>query len=219
LLQLQADWLSEARARILRLAEIATRKRVLDLGAGYGIITSELRRRTSGIVIALDPIMEAIRNIERPVVAGDASRLPFLSGSFDLIFSQNVLMWIRESQKAVAEVFRILDTKGVWVSFEPDYGGMIEFPDETRNIWLDALVRSGADPLIGRRLPSLLEVAGFRLRIELLPRLMPASAERFDFLQELPLTDEERAEMDRLKALSDAHSISHLPYFLIIAEK
>jgi SAM-dependent methyltransferase len=223
LLELQADWLADARSRLLRLAEIARRKRVLDLGAGYGAITEELRRRTSGLVIALDRSKEVLSFIEKPAVCGNAVQLPFQNATLDLVFSQNVLLWIPKPEDVVDHVHRILISGGVWVLFEPDYGGMLEYPYETVPIWIDALTRAGGDPYIGRRMPSLLEQNGFRSRIELLPRLIPPTIERFDFLEELPLTREERSKVkatrEQSRNFSGAQQISHLPYFLIIAER
>jgi len=219
LLRLQAEWLSDARARILRVAEIARRKRVLDLGAGYGIITEELRRRTSGMVVALDYSREALRSIPNFSVCADATQVPFQSASFDFVFSQNVLLWIPNPERVVDQISRVLTSDGVWVLFEPDYGGMIEHPFDSSAIWRNALIRAGADPMVGRRLPSLLEEVGFQTRVELLPRLMKASAERFDFLEELSLTEEERLKIETYRKVSSPQQISHLPYFLIIAER
>lgn len=205
---------------MLRLVEIAQRKRVLDLGTGYGIIASELCRRTSGSVIALDVSREALKSIDVTAVCGDARRLPFLSGTFDLAFSQNVLLWIHEQESVVEQVNRVLIPGGSWLLFEPDYGGMIEFPDEASRIWIDVLQRNGADPFIGRRLPSLLKKAGFRTRIELLPRLSPPADQRFDFLLEMQLTQEERSRIQSIQnQVFDGVPVSHLPYFMIIADR
>jgi SAM-dependent methyltransferase len=224
LLQLQAEWLSSARARILRLAEIARRKSVLDLGAGHGIITAELRRRTSGKVIALDRALHALESLH-PCVCADAQALPFLDTSFDLIFSQNVLMWLRDCETAIKSVRRILAGDGVWVLFEPDYGGLMEYPAEmnVRPIWIAALKRAGADPEIGRKLPVLLRQSGFKVTTELLPHLEQPDLKRFEFLSELDLIEAEKQTLRQIKKqaeeLSPAHQISHLPYFLIIAER
>ncbi len=146
LCRLQADWLGEARARMLRKAEIARRKTALDLGCGYGIITEELRRRSAGVTVALDKSLDAITKVTKPAVCADALRLPFPPQSFDLVFSQNVLLWIRNTMDVVMEVFRILIPGGSWVLFEPDYGGLMEDPPEiaTRDLWLAALARAGA---------------------------------------------------------------------------
>src|SRR5207249_7935187 len=115
--------------RILRKAEIGRRKRVLDLGCGYGIITPELQRRSNGFVIALDRELRVLPR-ECPCVCADATRLPFRHETFDLIFSQNVLMWIRSITDVVECARRLLTKDGAWVLFEPDYGGMMEYPEE-----------------------------------------------------------------------------------------
>ena len=218
---MQAEWLADARARILRLAGIAQRKSVLDLGSGYGIITQELRRRTSGNVFALDQSLSAISGIQ-PCVCADASKLPFRDTSFDCVFSQNLLLWISSAEVVVEGVHRVLKSHGVWVLFEPDFGGMIEHPAEieSKDIWIASLLRAGADPLIGRKLPALLQKAGFRVTTEFLPRLEKASSNRLDFLSELDLTDPEKERLNQIRnACQDRDSISHLPYFLIIAER
>ena len=93
LLQQQAEWLSEARARILRLAEIGRRKSVLDLGCGSGATLQELQQRSSGSVVAIDRQFEALRKLKNAVNA-DALHLPFINESFDLIFSQNFFLWV-----------------------------------------------------------------------------------------------------------------------------
>ncbi|MCI0411252.1 methyltransferase domain-containing protein [bacterium] len=224
LLQLQSDWLAEARARILRLAEIARRKMILDLGAGYGFVTGELRRRTSGTVIALDRSSNAISGLPLSV-CGEATELPFPALTFDLIFSQNVLLWIRQKEDAIKEAFRVLKREGAWVLLEPDYGAMIEHPSGVKSvqIWTSVLKRCGADPEVGRKLPLLLRGADFRVRTELLPRLENPRLERFDFLSQLDLTKEEQRELERIKKLSQmlspADHVAHLPYFMIIAER
>ena len=224
LLQMQAEWLSGARTRILRLAEIARRKSVLDLGAGYGIITSELRRRTSGFVIALDSALPALESLQ-PCVCAVASALPFQDNSFDLVFSQNVMLWIRECDPVIQSVQRVLAEGGAWVLIEPDYGAIIEYPVvlDTSAIWISALKRAGANPHIGRTLPVLLRTAGFKVRTELLPRLEDPDPLRFEFLSELELSESERIQLQRIREhsgqLNPAHQISHLPYFLIIAER
>ena len=227
LLKLQSDWLADARSRILRNAEIAKRKRVLDLGAGYGLVIRELKRRCAGNVFALDRSLQALSSFvaDVPVVCADAARLPFLNHTLDLVFSQNVLLWTKRTTEIIREVLRVLMPNGTWVLLEPDYGGLMEYPPEleTVDIWLSALHRAGADPFVGRKLPTLLSAAGFMVRVELLPRLFSPRRERFDFLAELSLTQEEKKTLDEIKGISQeinpAQQIAHLPYFLIIADR
>src|SRR5262245_61258239 len=140
LLTLQAAWLSSARSRMLRKAEVAKRRRLLDLGCGHGAVTPELARRGGGIVVGLAHHLPALREMKNAVrVCADVYHLAFISASFDLIFSQNVLLWVNEPEQAIWEARRILTSHGVWILFEPDYGGLIEDPPElqTRDLWLE----------------------------------------------------------------------------------
>ena len=229
LLRQQAAWLAPARARLLRRARIAGRRRVLDLACGTGAVTGELVRRCGGTVVALDRNLRALSAADEPFaksvrVCGDATGLPFAQDSFDLVFCQYALMWF-DARAVVEEVRRVLQPGGLLVAVEPDYGGMIEHPPEiaARDLWLAALARAGADPQVGRKLPGLASAAGLRVRVDLLARLDCPSPARFDLLRGLPLTDVERETLRRIKAAdaacAECHRVVHLPMFLITAEK
>jgi len=229
LLEQQAAWLSQARSRLFRRVGIAHKRRILDLGAGHGAVTGELLRRSSGFVVAFDTNLVALcagEGFEGAFqVGGDAACLPFSSASFDLVFCQCTLMWATPLTRVITELRRVLDSKGVLVAIEPDYGAMIEFPPqiESRDIWLSALMRCGADPRVGRRLPSELHSSGFDVKVFLFEQIDGASKERFAFLDGLPLSAE---EADRLSEIRNSSSqlesweeLSHLPFFLIVAQK
>ncbi len=236
LLEQQAAWLAPARARLLRNVAIARRQRVLDLGAGYGVVTAELARRAGGrkSVIALDRDHIAMRASPSAfegtkLVGGDGRHLPFTSDTFDLVFSQLTLLWIAPLAAALREIWRVLALDGVLVALEPDYGGMIEYPPDivSRRLWIKAIARAGGDPYTGRKLPGMLAAQGFEIQIELLNELSPPSLTRFDFLRDLPLTDTERETLQNIEQHATALSthgiawqeIAHLPLFLITAKK
>ncbi len=234
LLTQQATWLRPARAKLLRRVAIARRRRILDLGAGRGAVTGELARRGGGPVIALDRRVTALRTAallrDAAPVGGDARRLPFPDATFDLVFSQLTLLWIKPLAYALDESVRVLRPGGAVVAIEPDYGGMIEHPSEcaTRPLWRTALRRAGADPDVGRRLPGELAARGLAVHVELLDRLLPPDPARFDLLRGLPLTEDERTRLAHIEAISAAKwastshpwaEVAHLPFFLISAEK
>lgn len=230
LLERQAARLSQVRARLLRRCQIATRRRILDLGCGYGAATPELVRRGGGEVIALDREHgalaagpEAFRSSIR--ICGDAVRLPFADACLDLVFSQFALLWM-DLAEATREVGRVLRPGGVLAAIEPDYGGMIEFPESIRTqaLWIAALRRAGADPLVGRKLPATLAARGFVVRTELVPEIDPSEPTGAELLAGLPLLDDERAELRRIAdAVNELRApwarIVHLPVLLLTATK
>lgn len=227
----QAQWLAPARARLLRRVHIARRRRILDLGTGYGSVVPELVRRGGGAVIALDRQLGALQAspdhfTDACRIVGDATSLPFGKDTFDLIFSQLVLLWVLPLPKAIQEIWRVLQPGGALVALEPDYGGLIEYPPDIacQTLWLKGLERAEADPLVGRKLPGLLAAQGFRVHVSLFDTLTPPDPARFALLAGLPLTDEERRKLEEIKTRSRSLSspwaqIAHLPFVLITAIK
>jgi malonyl-CoA O-methyltransferase len=95
---------------------------LLDLGAGTGRLTRELKRRyRAALVVALDlaPGMLAVarrhlrpwRRFER--VCGDALQLPLRDASVDVIVSNLMLQWCQPLDAALAEVRRVLKPAGL----------------------------------------------------------------------------------------------------------
>lgn len=223
-----SQWLAGPRSRALRRAVIGHRRHVLEVGAGHCVVTSELARRCRGRVTALDRRADVLANCttrEVNFVAGDAHQLPFPDASFDLVFFQNTLLWIADSEVAIAESGRVLESGGVVVALEPDYGGMMEHPDwGIRELWISGLSQAGGDPLIGRKLPGLCEAAGFQVWMELVHIPQPAQAEALSLLDDLPLTNKQceiaQNVQNYLASAKGQWSIFlHVPYFLIVATK
>ncbi len=228
-----AEWLQGPRSRALRRAGIGRRECVLEVGSGHGFVTEELARRAAGEVVAVDAQFGALGvEPERPTgetpvarVTADGRALPFDDASFDLVFFQNTLMWIDPLEDAVHEAARVLAPGGELVALEPDYGGMIEEPDlGLRVIWLDALERSGADSLTGRKLPRLVEEAGLDPWVEFAHIPRPAEAEALDFLAELPLTALQRERVESAREVITAAAgewtiFLHVPWVMVIGSR
>ncbi|MGW8256795.1 MAG: class I SAM-dependent methyltransferase [Thermoguttaceae bacterium] len=227
LLAQQADWLAPARARLLRRLNIARRSMVLDLACGFGSVTPELVRRSGGEVVALDFRHHALTSLPQAFaqavrICADALRLPFADDVFDLVFCQFTFLWL-DPVAAIKEIRRVLRPQGVLAAIEPDYGGMIEHPLEiaSRDIWISALTRAGADPLVGRKLAGLLSPPLWSTEVALLDRLSVPSAARFELLKGLPLLDAEKQTLSEIEtadaALHDALRVAHLPMFIVSA--
>jgi len=231
LLVQQAEWLAPARQQLLRRVQVAGRQRILDLGAGYGAVTPELVRRSGGQVIALDCEVDAMRAAEPAFeaalrVGAHAAFLPFKTGTFDLVFSQLTLLWVSPLAQALDHINRILMPGGALVALEPDYMAMIEYPPDiaARDLWCTGLSRAGADPSIGRKLPGLLTARGFDVHIALFDTLYAPHPMRLEFLQDLPFTEKERRQLDKITFEVALRSqpwsqLAHLPFFLITAIK
>lgn len=231
LMKIQASWLQPARQVLLRDVQIARRRRVLDLGCGPGAVTPELVRRCGGRVIALDLDIETLTGDPLPFhgaqrICASALQLPFGKGALDFAFSQCTFLWVEDVSLVAREVARTLCAGGALVALEPDYGGMMEYPPNiaTRDIWIAALTRAGANPMVGRQLPGLLEGSGLSVRVNLMSQLQPAAPERFELLRTLPLTDQELSRLEQIEAEAMSlalgwKQVAHLPFFLVTAEK
>ncbi len=199
----QAAWLRGARSRLLRRAGIARRRLIVELGAGWGIVANELCVRTGQRVVAVDrrPRPQGVELHEHvDWLVGRAEELPLADASVDLVFAQLTVLWL-DAPLAIAEVARVLAPGGVFAVIEPDYGGLMEHPEgiATRSLWMATLQRAGADPCVGRKLPSLFAAAGLRVETRFPDRYELAQPARLDLLTELPLTADERRQVDRIR--------------------
>jgi len=105
-----------------RLTEFRFAPRVvLDLGAGTGRVTRELKRRyRRALVVALDlapGMLREARRHQRPwrrfaLLCADAERLPLEDASVDLVFSNLMLQWCEPLDAALHEVRRVLRPEG-----------------------------------------------------------------------------------------------------------
>ncbi len=222
----QADSLRGARSRLLRRAGIERRNTIVEIGAGWGIVANELCSRTGRTVIALDRRprpSEAELDKHIDWVVGRAEQLPMANESVDLIFAQFTFLWL-DLTKSITEVVRVLAPGGMVSVIEPDYGGLMEFPEGivTHPVWISALQRAGADPIVGRQLPGKFADAGLRVETRFADRYETADPRRLDFLTELPLTGQERRHIERIQQWLKRHpgeGTSHLPLWMVLGEK
>ncbi len=96
-----------------------TPRYVLDLGCGTGLLTNALQAQyPDALVIGLDRahgmLCEAGSKVAGLVslVEGDMHALPFPSGMFDLVFSNQVFHWSTDWKKLMREVNRVMHVGG-----------------------------------------------------------------------------------------------------------
>lgn len=118
--------------RVVKEAKIRPGQRILDVGAGTGLITLEARRRlkAEGLVVASDISHDALVHCREAgasqpdgarllAAVGDALALPFREQTFDLALTRSVLIYLDDKLAGVRELFRVLKRGGRVSLFEP----------------------------------------------------------------------------------------------------
>jgi malonyl-CoA O-methyltransferase len=111
-----ADIQAVIAADLAARADVPSGVRMLDVGAGNGILAADLGRR--GVdVVALDAAWGMVRegsrhSLKAVWVQADAAALPFTSGKFDLVISSSAYQWVDDLSGAFAEARRVLKPGG-----------------------------------------------------------------------------------------------------------
>ncbi len=166
----QAGWTRALRAYLYRRAGMAQATRVLEAGCGTGAVLSDLATRATVYGLDLDGsrLAQAHLHADRAVLTcGNALRLPYASGSFDITFCHFLLLWVPDPLQALREMRRVTRPGGsVLAMAEPDYDKRVDKPRTLIPLgrWqTESLRRQGADPGVGARLAELFEQAGIPL--------------------------------------------------------
>jgi ubiquinone/menaquinone biosynthesis C-methylase UbiE len=100
-------------------AGVVAGDRILDVACGTGIVARMAADRVGagGSVVGIDrnPAMLAVAERLRPDIEwreGDATGLPFLARSFDIVFCQAALMFFADPQRALREMARAIKDDG-----------------------------------------------------------------------------------------------------------
>lgn len=125
-------FLTRLARRVVKGAKLRAGQRVLDVGAGTGLLTLEAQRRlkTSGSVVACDISLDALSVCRDAVsaddhvaavavVAGDACALPFPTATFDVVLTRSVLIYLADKAAGVRELHRVVKPGGRASIFEP----------------------------------------------------------------------------------------------------
>jgi ubiquinone/menaquinone biosynthesis C-methylase UbiE len=109
------------------LADAPLGDHLLEIGAGSGAATSDLRKRVSRVT-SLEYDHQSVRrlasqhhNAGGAAIRGDAARLPFAGETFSSVVAILVLHHLKSQQaqdRTFAEVFRVLRPGGVFLAFE-----------------------------------------------------------------------------------------------------
>jgi SAM-dependent methyltransferase len=120
-------WFVNRRRLIHRLARrfmpVLQRPRVLDAGSGTGVNLTEYAELgwCAGVELDREAAQVSLARGNQRVAVGDLTRLPFRSGSFDLVISTDVLEHIENDVAALTEMSRVLTPHGRILLTTPAY--------------------------------------------------------------------------------------------------
>jgi ubiquinone/menaquinone biosynthesis C-methylase UbiE len=247
-LRRQSQELRPQTAELLGRIGLAPGQSAMDLGCGPSGILGLLSAAVfpGGRVVGLDadPVHTAMARqyagelglLNTDVVTADARHTGLPPDGFDLVHARTVLVTIPEPQEVLAEMVRLARPGGWVASQEPDIENAFCYPplpawDRLREIFRASFGRSGADLLIGRRLPELYRQAGLeQIEVVVHAPVHPAGHSRRTLLPdlvrslrpmiiELGLSDErELAELDQAvrEHLADPRTLA-LVHLLVVA--
>jgi ubiquinone/menaquinone biosynthesis C-methylase UbiE len=177
----QARW--RRRCELLK-SGVTAADRVLEIGCGTGVLSTELARIGSQVVavdVSADLLQQAsrsMRDVNLAFLQADACKMPFLDETFDVVVGSSVLHHL-EIEDALNEFHRVLKPGGRIVFAEPNMVNPQIFLQ--KNIpWLKARLGDSPDETAFVRwsLNRLLKKAGFVQRhLEPFDFLHPATPE------------------------------------------
>lgn len=165
----QAAWTLQAQAMFVQAAGVTADSALLEVGCGTGAVLSSLASiapaRYTGIDIQPGLLQHAAAAFPGfAITQADGFHLPFGHDQFDAVFCHYLLLWVSDVPAILREMLRVTRPGGfVGALAEPDYGSRIDYPSKFETSGMsqrDALIRHGADPDMGRKLPAALDEAG-----------------------------------------------------------
>jgi ubiquinone/menaquinone biosynthesis C-methylase UbiE len=135
-------------------------KRILDFGCGWGtdlIFCLKKGYDAFGIDISWEKAKFHTLRVQRRnypkfwierFILSQGENLPFKSESFDLVYSNQVIEHVKDPEKCISEIFRVLKKGGILYIRAPDYKSSF-FEPHYRVLWFPFLNKRTAKVYIG----------------------------------------------------------------------
>jgi len=144
----------------------------LDVGCGSGAVMENLSDMFELKGVDIDPLeVGKARRRGLDVVEGDAMKLPFADGSFDLVYSAFLFIWNPDMKRVLNEMIRVSRRKVVILG-EPIWNRSIVHPPGLGSLIeaeRDIIRKDGGDPESGTDILDLISGMGLEHRFGLIP--------------------------------------------------
>lgn len=101
--------------RFFAIAKKFSRGRILEVGCGTGHVQNVLKN-----VVGMDITLSMLRKNKNDVVCADAHSIPFKDGTFDAVYSIDVIEHVQNPLKMIEECKRILKKNGTLILITPN---------------------------------------------------------------------------------------------------
>jgi ubiquinone/menaquinone biosynthesis C-methylase UbiE len=171
--------------------EIPDKSRLLEVGAGTGILAIQLASmHTDSTIYTIEISYDQINNLQQKLdnlffFQGDAHHLPFQDNSFDMIYCRYLLEHVRQPVCVLNEIYRLLKPGRKFFIQENNILIHVFYPTcpYFEYVWqqfAQLQKRLGGDAEIGKRLYVLLKHAGFRnIQLSIQPEIHAAGTAGF----------------------------------------
>lgn len=160
---------SDDRAALAPL-DLPGRAHVLDVGCGSGALTRVLREESNAEIVGLDADQALLDSMPTGLVdglvRGDATRLPFRDGSFDLVVAQALLVNLPDPGTAVrafarvsADRVAVVEPDNAAVAVESTVAAESALARSAREAYIEG---AATDVTLGSDARDLFEAAGLR---------------------------------------------------------
>jgi ubiquinone/menaquinone biosynthesis C-methylase UbiE len=171
--------------------DVAPGGRVLEVGSGLGLLAQDVAGTTKpSLVVGVELSSEQLAGAPRPsgrlaFVQADAHRLPFASGTFEVVYTRYLLEHVHDPRAVLGEIRRVLiPGGGVYLqennilinAFDPACPAF----DLVWKKFAELQRRLGGDAEIGKKLYRLLRESGFEdIRLTIAPEVHHGGMETY----------------------------------------